>query len=118
MDYTEVARQLGKRGGEKTRERHGVEYFKRISKKAAEARKKTNGEKYGFKVTHRISGPGVTEWMRETLKRDRYMCVDCDSEEKLHIHHLDKSGKSSNPNNNLDNLITVCARCHQKRHGA
>jgi len=40
MDYKEVAKQLGSRGGEKTKERHGVEHFKRISKLGAEARAK------------------------------------------------------------------------------
>src|SRR3990167_9553915 len=52
----------------------------------------------------------------EILKRDGGCCVDCSSVKYLHVHHLDFSGKSENPNNDPSNLITLCASCHGKRH--
>jgi cytochrome c553 len=44
------------------------------------------------------------------LKRDNYTCVDCGNKELLKVHHLDYT--SDEP----DNLITLCASCHRKRH--
>lgn len=42
----------------------------------------------------------------------------CDSGSYLHVHHKDESRKhgTSNMNNNLDNLITLCFGCHLKIH--
>lgn len=47
------------------------------------------------------------------LQRDNFICQSCESYcAGLHIHHKDR-----NPlNNNFDNLITLCASCHIKRH--
>ena len=39
-------------------------------------------------------------------------CEWCGSKENRCVHHID--GKRYN--NDLDNLITVCKRCHQNRH--
>jgi 5-methylcytosine-specific restriction endonuclease McrA/DNA-directed RNA polymerase subunit RPC12/RpoP len=50
------------------------------------------------------------------LKRDNYKCQKCDSINSLHIHHIDLSGQSENPNNSLDNLIVLCNICHRKTH--
>lgn len=47
------------------------------------------------------------------LRRDDYRCVDCGNEENLIVHHIDGSkGK----NNEMKNLVTLCRRCHPKRH--
>lgn len=36
---------------------------------------------------------------------------------RLHIHHKDNNGRSTNkPNNELDNLEVVCCVCHGKKH--
>jgi hypothetical protein len=41
-------------------------------------------------------------------------CSDCGTIKNLHVHHID-----GNPlNNSLDNLKTVCFRCHMKIHKA
>lgn len=39
-------------------------------------------------------------------------CEDCKSKIKLQIHHKDKNRK----NNNINNLITLCSKCHKKYH--
>lgn len=49
------------------------------------------------------------------LKRDSYTCQDCGVEAK-DVHHLDHSGQTESPNNELSNLITLCKSCHAKRH--
>lgn len=41
-------------------------------------------------------------------------CADCDIDEQvvLEVHHLDKDRK----NNQLNNLVILCANCHLRRH--
>lgn len=59
------------------------------------------------------------------LIRDSYTCQQCGYSEagdqtrkksKLIVHHRDKSGNLPYPNNNIDNLQTVCSSCHKKAH--
>lgn len=53
------------------------------------------------------------------LKRDNYTCQICGSKEKLCVHHKDGNGRNvlaKYKNNNLDNLITLCHRCHSNLH--
>ena len=50
------------------------------------------------------------------LERDRWHCQDCGSSKDLHVHHLKK--RSNLGDDALDNLITVCAVCHKRRHGS
>jgi len=49
-------------------------------------------------------------------------CVKCGSENDLTIHHLDNNGRNNEEkglkaNNNLENLILICRRCHGSIHG-
>ena len=56
----------------------------------------------------------------KTLKRDNHKCRLCEREQSLQVHHRDGQGESKNGrripaalvNNDIDNLITLCARCH------
>ena len=51
------------------------------------------------------------------LQRDNYQCSRCGASEQLTVHHKDGSGRgSSTHNNDLDNLITLCRRCHAEEH--
>lgn len=51
---------------------------------------------------------------KEIKKRDNYSCVFCNEKEHSnskrnhHVHHIDYDKK----NNNIENLITLCQRCH------
>ena len=49
------------------------------------------------------------------LERDK-VCVLCDSDQKLHVHHWDNSGRSEDCNNSLDNLAVLCGDCHSAIH--
>jgi len=51
------------------------------------------------------------EARRLTIQRDQGKCVLCGSDQRLHVHHI------ADPDcHELDNLETVCASCHRKRH--
>ena len=72
--------------------------------------------KYRFKASYRETQP----WAVLALKRDNYLCQDCKVENlDLIVHHVDESRKNGwrSMNNNLDNLITLCRKCHAVRHG-
>lgn len=57
-------------------------------------------------------------WKLMALKRDNYTCQKCGSIRRPHVHHIDGQGvhNSDHPNNNLDNLITLCPFCHFAVH--
>ena len=60
-----------------------------------------------------------SEAKRDTLLRDGERCIQCGSrggQRRLHVHHIDGSGRSDNENNSLDNLLTLCSRCHVRLH--
>jgi len=44
----------------------------------------------------------------QALKRDNYCCTQCGSTEELEVHHLKPTG-----GNKLDNLQTLCQKCHE-----
>lgn len=54
------------------------------------------------------------------LSRDNNKCVKCgEKEKKLCIHHIDESGDKyyyKKPNNELNNLETLCLSCHSRLH--
>lgn len=54
---------------------------------------------------------------KKAIKRDDHKCVDCGSPYgNLNVHHIDHSGQTDSPNHELDNLVTLCAACHLRRH--
>jgi 5-methylcytosine-specific restriction endonuclease McrA len=51
---------------------------------------------------------------RRVLERDGWRCQNCGSTKDLHMHHIEKRSKLGD--DDLDNLITLCATCHQRQH--
>lgn len=52
----------------------------------------------------------------KVLERDNYTCQVCGNTTQLVIHHKDESGQCDNPNNEIENLVTLCRRCHINIH--
>jgi hypothetical protein len=60
------------------------------------------------------------------LERDGFICKKCGLNQEqhivlfgrgLHVHHIDEFGRNSLiKNNELNNLITLCVRCHAMLH--
>lgn len=50
----------------------------------------------------------------KALERDGHKCRICkDSDRRMTVHHIDGNGSTSkHQNNDLDNLVTLCLRCH------
>ena len=49
------------------------------------------------------------------LERDGWRCQICGSSADLQVHH--QQFRSKFGNDELNNLISLCARCHRSQHG-
>ena len=61
-------------------------------------------EEYGVEFNNELKS--------KVKKRDNYTCQECGGKENLHIHHKNRNKKD----NNIDNLICLCNKCHGKKH--
>ena len=50
----------------------------------------------------------------QVLERDGWRCQECGSLKNLQVHHLQP--RSQLGDDTMTNLITLCSRCHGKRH--
>ena len=52
------------------------------------------------------------------MRGDNYQCVKCGSKENLEIHHKIPYSNFLLPRNanKLENLVTLCKKCHQSEH--
>ena len=64
------------------------------------------GSGNSYKNKHRALGIQTYRRVKKTK------CEWCGSTNNLLVHHLDENRY----NNNIDNLITLCKRCHQNLH--
>jgi len=58
------------------------------------------------------------EWQRirlQVLNRDNFQCQDCHSDKNIDVHHVNYERFGGNEL--LEDLITLCRDCHEKRHG-
>lgn len=103
-----------KRGRPKIRDReYMLNYWREYNKT------RSGHSKYGM---HKIRFGGLRD---KVLKRDNYSCVACGMSNQEHfkkwdfnitIDHVDGEGRNSkSPNNNIDNLQTLCIRCHGRK---
>jgi 5-methylcytosine-specific restriction endonuclease McrA len=51
---------------------------------------------------------------QQVLERDGWRCQYCGGRQNLHVHHL--RARSQQGEDTEENLITLCARCHESIH--
>ena len=96
----EGSRRYREANSEKIKEYYQTERYKEIHKESAD-RQRFGGNR------------------RKALERDNYRCSICGSTERLQVHHIDETGRNKPKeiqNNELNNLITLCAKCHIEQH--
>lgn len=107
-------------GGKEKSNQQSKDWYNRNKKKRAEYTKQYREKQKElfakYKDLERFGGQ-----KQNVLDRDDNKCVLCKVSERLVIHHIDGSGGSSrkgyiNINNSLENLITLCYKCHQRTH--
>ena len=56
-------------------------------------------------------------WREAVFERDKYTCQDCGAKDKfLNVHHIISMSEDISKALDIDNGITLCVNCHQKRH--
>lgn len=91
---------------------------KKIKKRNYEENKETIRKREEVKV-ERAREKYFNGNRRKTLERDNYRCQICDKDVKkirYEVHHIDFTGGTKESNNELNNLITICIKCHRKIH--
>ena len=79
-------------------------------------KRKENREKY-LKAQHNYHEMKRFGGNRQACyERDGHKCTKCGSINNLVPHHIDFSGQSENPNHSLENLTTLCKKCHMEVH--
>lgn len=83
----------------------------------------TIGEIYGIsrqRVYQIVTGYGAlngSKWWdkrRELIfRRDNYTCLKCGTKDNLLVHHRDGNDR----HNSINNLMTLCQKCHLGLHG-
>lgn len=58
--------------------------------------------------------PDWLELSNRIKARDGWKCVECGSRDRLHVHHIIPISKGGT--HDPSNLITLCWRCHAKKH--
>lgn len=54
---------------------------------------------------------------KSVLKRDKNMCIICKLESNLQVHH-DTYKNHGDEMNHLEDLMTLCRKCHKEHHDA
>src|SRR5262249_17162400 len=62
----------------------------------------------------RLDPEAYRKLRREVLARDGWRCQQCGSTASLHVHH--RLFRSHGGEDGMDNLITICAHCHDAIH--
>lgn len=63
------------------------------------------------------SSPQYIAWRKEVFERDEYTCQDCGKYGgTLNAHHVKSFAKYKKHRFKVDNGITLCEKCHRKRH--
>lgn len=93
----------------------------RINKQKREWDRKNPEKRESSRDKSRVNG-----LRQDVYERDNFQCVKCGMTQEQHlvlfnkkllIHHEDDNGRlSDTPNHVIDNLITVCFRCHNTIH--
>jgi 5-methylcytosine-specific restriction endonuclease McrA len=62
----------------------------------------------------RLDSTNYHELHRQVLERDGWRCQVCGSMQNLQVHHLKLRSRSGGDEE--QNLITLCAACHERIH--
>jgi 5-methylcytosine-specific restriction endonuclease McrA len=62
----------------------------------------------------RLDSKSYSDLHRQVLERDGWRCQVCGSMQNLQVHHL--KFRSQSGGDEEQNLITLCAQCHEQVH--
>ena len=65
----------------------------------------------------RFTSYSYKNWRKKVLKRDGNKCVKCNSDKKLHVHHIVPWIENEELRFDMNNGMTLCNSCHGKEEG-
>lgn len=60
--------------------------------------------------------PEYIEWRSAVYARDNYKCRECGDSKSLNAHHVKQWAHYPELRFDVDNGLTLCAKCHAKKH--
>ncbi|HEV2251279.1 MAG TPA: FAD-dependent thymidylate synthase [Candidatus Limnocylindria bacterium] len=107
---------LAQRGQRRTAGRHefSPEGMARI--RAARSGQASNFWKGGITDDRQLIGAWTTTHAGKVHERNRYKCMICGRNDRLNAHHVDPVWHNPTRSRDLENLITLCGRCHRDVH--
>src|SRR3990167_6908428 len=81
-------------------------------KRKAKITRSTFEKRIGY--IHYLKSNQWKDLRRAVIKRDNFICVDCKENKMLDVHHLTYENFR---HEKLEELVTLCRKCHDKRHG-
>ena len=63
---------------------------------------------------HRLDPESYEKLRQAVLRRDGWRCQQCGRTTNLHVHHILFRGRLGS--DSMENLITLCALCHEGYH--
>ena len=64
---------------------------------------------------HWLTRESYRQLHRQVLERDKWRCQNCGATQHLQVHHIVFRSRSGGDEE--ENLITLCAECHRRKHG-
>ena len=84
-----------------------------VAKKSLENYYKNKDRYIEYQKIHRLENNARTRDKYAIKKAGIFkICVDCGTDKKIHVHHIDFDPL----NNNLNNLVYLCTVCHGLKH--
>jgi len=107
---------LAQRGQRRTfaRHQHSPEGLARI--RAARSGRASNFWKGGVTVERQLIGAWTTSHAGAVHERNGFSCVMCGGKGRLNAHHVDPVWHNPERSREIDNLTTLCGRCHRDIH--
>ena len=78
--------------------------------------KKYNPNRNKTKIYKAIQDKIPAKWSKDVRKRDNYICQKCSSNVNVHAHHIKDIVNNPELTNDINNGITLCAKCHNILH--
>jgi len=64
----------------------------------------------------RRSSEAYAKWRNKILERDGFKCVECNSPEDIHVHHIKQYSEGIRYRIKNGNGVTLCKSCHSNKH--
>lgn len=60
--------------------------------------------------------PEYADWRSQVYQRDGYRCIECGEKDGLAAHHILSWKAHPDKRFDVENGVTLCAGCHQRKH--